>query len=70
MQREHTLDTDTSGDTPHGEAGCRALAVLQLDHHALEDLDPFSFTFPDAEVHPDSVARVELGNPGVGVFLK
>lgn len=62
MKQERSLDADTvGGDAPNRERGARSTPA-DAENGALEGLHAFAFTFDDADVHLDGVARLQLGD--------
>ena len=63
VEREDALDADAKADAAHREGGAGGPALLG-DHHAFECLKTFlnlfAFTFLQADIDADRVARTEL----------
>src|SRR3954447_1076025 len=60
VDREGALDAHTEGDLADREGPADA-GALQLDHHALEDLDTGPVALDDLHVHLDRVTGPEGG---------
>src|SRR5688572_16112609 len=67
VYREDTLDADTAGDLTHRERLAHA-AALAGDADAFEGLNAFFFTFTNAHVDTQCVARAELRNALTQLF--
>src|SRR5437899_10193300 len=64
MQGEDAFDAYAEADATHGESGAGSAALLR-DDHTFKSLQTFffllAFTFLEADVHADGVARAALG---------
>src|SRR2546428_4604175 len=64
VQRENALDADAKADAAHGKC-CTGRPAFLGDHHALERLEALlhllAFTFLQADVDANGIARAELG---------
>src|SRR5207302_9244914 len=64
MQGEDAFDAYAEADATHGESGAGSAALLR-DDHTFKSLETFffllAFTFLEADVHADGVARAEFG---------
>ena len=67
MDRENSLDSYAGGDSPHRKVGCRTLAILQTDYHALKGLHPLPVPLPDAEIYSNRVSRSKGADFRVGL---